>query len=63
MNSGEVELDTSLKLYEEASRLIGACQSHLQKAEQRVEKLIKGRGGELELDESGEPRVEPLNDE
>lgn len=63
MNSGEVELDTSLKLYEEANRLIGACQSHLQKAEQRVEKLIKGRDGELELDESGEPRVEPLKDE
>lgn len=62
MNSGEIELDQSLKLYEEANKLIGSCQTHLQKAEQKIEKLIKGREGELVVDDEGAAQTEPLDE-
>jgi exodeoxyribonuclease VII small subunit len=61
MNSGEVALDASLKLYEEADKLIGQCGHHLQKAEQKIEKLIKNREGEVELDDEGQPLTEPFS--
>lgn len=63
MNSGEVALDASLKLYEEADKLISQCGHHLQKAEQKIEKLIKNREGELLLDSEGNPTTEPFGEE
>lgn len=57
MNSGEVSLDDSLKLYEEADKLIVTCHKTLTKAEKRIETLIKNREGELEVDEAGEPKT------
>ncbi|MCC5831994.1 MAG: exodeoxyribonuclease VII small subunit [Chlamydiales bacterium] len=58
MNSGNVSLDDSLKLYEEADQLIAACGSRLSAVEERIEALIKRRGGELEVDEDGIPQTE-----
>jgi len=43
MNSGNVSLDESLKLYEEADKLIGSCSIQLNQAEAKIEKLIKNR--------------------
>jgi len=60
MNSGNVSLDDSLKMFEEANQLIGSCQKRLASAEQKVEKLIKTRQGELSLDASGSPQGEPI---
>ncbi len=54
MNSGGVPLDESLKLYEEADKLISACGNKLTAVETRIETLIKKRNGEIELDEKGE---------
>jgi exodeoxyribonuclease VII small subunit len=48
MNSGAVSLDESLKLYEEADRLIIACNKRLNEAEKKIEILIKNRNGELQ---------------
>ena len=55
MNSGNVSLDESLKLYEEADRLIAGCSKKLNAAETRIEMLIKKREGELQLDADGKP--------
>jgi len=58
MNSGKVTLDESLKLYEEADKLILSCGTKLASAELRVETLIKNRNGQLQLKESGVPETQ-----
>lgn len=55
MNSGKVTLDESLKLYEEADRLIASCSARLNAAEERIEILMKNRNGELQVDPQGRP--------
>lgn len=47
LNSGNVSLDESLKLYEEADRLIHECSKRLSDAERKIEILIKNRNGEV----------------
>ncbi len=58
MNSGKVALDDSLKLYEEADKLITTCQKKLVEAEKKIEILVKNRSGELSTDETGTPLTE-----
>ncbi len=58
MNSGNVSLDESLKLYEEADKLIGGCGTRLSAVEERIETLIKKRDGSLDLDEKGSAQTE-----
>lgn len=55
MNSGNTTLDESLKLYEEADRLISTCSGRLNEAEQKIEVLIKNREGELSLGKDQKP--------
>lgn len=59
MNSGSVSLDESLKLYEEADKLIIFCTKRLNEAERKIETLIKNRAGELALG----PDQRPLTQE
>lgn len=61
MNSGKVALDDSLKLYEEADKLIASCNKRLNEAEKKIEILIKSRSGELVLDDNDEPILEEFN--
>jgi exodeoxyribonuclease VII small subunit len=61
MNSGKVSLDESLKLYEEADRLIASCNSRLNEAEQKIESLIKNRNGELAMGENDKPMTQPFS--
>lgn len=49
MNSGAVGLDESLKLYEEADKLIATCNKRLTDAERKIEMLVKNRNGDLVL--------------
>lgn len=58
MNSGNVSLDESLKLYEEADSLISSCSDKLKSAETTIEKLIKKRDGQLQLDINGQVQTE-----
>lgn len=58
LNAGNVSLDDSLKLYEEADTLIVGCGKKLNAAETRIEMLIKKRSGELSLDAEGKPQTE-----
>ncbi len=55
ISDGKVSLDESMKLYEEADQLSKFCENQLEKAEQKIEMLIKSRKGELETDENNEP--------
>lgn len=60
MNAGNISLDESLKLYEEADHLIAGCGKKLNAAETRIEMLIKKREGELVLDGEGKPQATPF---
>lgn len=61
MNSGKAGLDDSLKLFEEANQLILSCNKRLNEAEKKIEKLIKNRNGDLQLDENGRPMTEDFS--
>lgn len=45
LESGEVKLDESLKLFEEGTALVAACSKLLDTAEQKVVQLSKGADG------------------
>jgi exodeoxyribonuclease VII small subunit len=61
MNSGELSLDRSIAYYEEADQLIQNCQNQLERAEKKIEILIKNRDQRLSLDEEGEPQTVPFD--
>ena len=58
MNANKTPLEESLKLFEEAEKLIRTCTGRLTAAEQKIETLIKGRNGEIVLDAEQKPKVE-----
>lgn len=58
MNSGNLGLDESLTLYEEADQLINLCTKMLDAAERKIKIMIKNRAGKTELDEDGSPLME-----
>lgn len=58
MNSGNVSLDESLKLYEEADKLIVTCSKRLNEAERKIEVLMKNRNGELALGSDNKPLMQ-----
>lgn len=61
MNSGAISLDESLKLYEEADRLIVTCQKRLTDAERKIEILVKNRNGEIALNAEQKPQTQDFN--
>jgi exodeoxyribonuclease VII small subunit len=61
MNSASISLDESLKLYEEADKLINTCGTRLNEAERRIETLVKNRNGELTLGQDGKPTTQNFN--
>lgn len=61
MHSGNVSLDESLALYEEADKLIMVCGKRLSDAENKIEILIKNRNGELQLGNDQKPVVQEFN--
>jgi exodeoxyribonuclease VII small subunit len=60
MNSGKTPLEESLKLFEEAEKLIGSCTKKLTQAEQKIEQLLKTKG-ELALDVNKNPQTQLFN--
>ena len=48
LETGEIPLEESLKLFEEGMNLINFCQKKLNEVEQKVEILVKNEGGEIE---------------
>lgn len=61
MNSGSISLDESLKLYEEADKLITTCSKRLNDAERKIEILIKNRNGELSLGSDQKPQTQEFS--
>jgi exodeoxyribonuclease VII small subunit len=55
INHGEVSLENSLSLYEEADSLIQSCNKKIDSAEKKITTLMKNREKELILDEDGNP--------
>ncbi|MBA3721401.1 MAG: exodeoxyribonuclease VII small subunit [Parachlamydiaceae bacterium] len=55
MNSGAISLDDSLKLYEEADKLIALSNKRLNEAERKIETLVKNRNGEISLGADEKP--------
>ncbi|WP_054692706.1 exodeoxyribonuclease VII small subunit [Syntrophomonas palmitatica] len=51
LESGSLELEESLKLFEEGIALSRYCQKLLQEAEGRIQRLIENESGELILQE------------
>jgi exodeoxyribonuclease VII small subunit len=49
LEKGDVELEASLKLYEEGAKLIDLCRKQLAEAETRIEK-IRPKGDRLETE-------------
>lgn len=54
LESGEGSLDHALALFEEGSKLAGSCTAMLDKAEQKVTKLLEADSGAEVPFESGE---------
>lgn len=47
LESGELGLEQSLKLFEEGVKLARICNSRLEEAERKVEILLKDKGGKM----------------
>ena len=47
LEGGEMELEKSIKMFEEGIKMTRICQSHLAEAEKKIEKLVKNQKGEL----------------
>lgn len=58
MNSQEIPLEESLALFEEATSLLTLGTRRLDEAERRVDRLVKGRQGDLALTPNGQPQTE-----
>ena len=61
MNSGKASLEDSLKLYEEADKLISWCSKRLSEAEKKIETLIKNRDAQIVCNEQGRPETQPFS--
>lgn len=55
LESGQVELEESLKLFEEGRKLSGECLSTLQDMERKVRKVLERPDGTVELKEFEPP--------
>ncbi|MBA2367509.1 MAG: exodeoxyribonuclease VII small subunit [Candidatus Protochlamydia sp.] len=62
MNGGTISLDESLKLYEEADKLLALCNKLLNEAEKKIELLVKNRNGELALGIDDKPLTQEFKD-
>ena len=52
LESGSIELEEALKLYEEGIKLVKACTSKLAEAEKKIKKLSRNESGKLLAEET-----------
>jgi len=55
LEDGDLELENSLKMFEEGIKMAKICQSRLSSAEKKIEKLVK--------DNMGDISTEPIDEE
>lgn len=53
LETGDITLDDSLKLFEEGIKLAKTCQSKLEEAEKKVKILTNAGNGEMTLEDFG----------
>ena len=51
LESGDLSLEESMKLFEEGIGLTEACKSRIEDAEQKIQLLLKNSDGKLNLEE------------
>ena len=51
LESGDLSLEESMKLFEEGIGLTEACKSRLEDAEQKIQLLLKNSDGKLSLED------------
>ena len=51
LEKGELTLDESVRLFEEGMKLSEACKAELEQAEGRVQVLVEGKGGKMQVAE------------
>ncbi|MBD3183662.1 exodeoxyribonuclease VII small subunit [Candidatus Poribacteria bacterium] len=51
LEKGELPLDQALTAFEEGIRLSRICTNQLNEAERKIEVLLKGKDGQLEIEE------------
>ena len=51
LESGDLSLEESMKLFEEGIRLTEACKSRLEDAEQKIQLLLKNSDAKLSLED------------
>ena len=49
LERGDLSLDASVRLFEEGMKLSQACKQELEQAEGRVQVLIEGKGGKMQI--------------
>jgi len=68
LERGDLTLDESVRLFEEGMKLSLACKTELEQAEGRIQVLVEGKGGkmqvaEMEVDEDEPEQIEIDEDE
>jgi exodeoxyribonuclease VII small subunit len=63
LERGDLTLDESVRLFEEGVKLSGACKKELEQAEGRIQVLVDGKAGkmqvaEMEVDGDGDDDLE-----
>jgi exodeoxyribonuclease VII small subunit len=51
LEAGDLSLEQSVELYEQGVQLSESCKAELDKAEGRVQVLVRGNGGKLQVQE------------
>jgi len=52
LESGDLDLETSMQAFEEGMKLVGQCQKQLGDAELKLQELVKNSQGEWEVNPS-----------
>jgi exodeoxyribonuclease VII small subunit len=68
LERGDLTLDESVRLFEEGMKLSQACKAELEQAEGRIQVLVEGKGGamqvaEIELEEEDSEEAGVVEDE
>jgi exodeoxyribonuclease VII small subunit len=63
LESGELSLDESLKIFEQGVRLVKFCNEKLGEVEKKIDLLVKDKEGKLQLKPFDEPPVKDAEDE
>lgn len=63
MNSGSLSLQDSIEYFEKGEKLMRHCETLLKAAEQKIDEIAKGSGGETQLNPDQTPKTVPFSGE